>query len=81
LRREERRAGIQIEYLVEMGFGDLLKADRFDLAGIRYDNAEPALFFTDRLKETIKVCGAGRIALNGLLATLMTMDFTRGGLE
>jgi hypothetical protein len=50
LRREERRASIQIEYLVEMGFGDLLEADRFDLAGIGYDNVELALFFADRLK-------------------------------
>jgi hypothetical protein len=36
LRREERRAGVQIECLVEMDFGDVLEADRFDKAGIGY---------------------------------------------
>jgi hypothetical protein len=63
LRREERRTGVQIECLVEMGFGDVLEADRLDKAATGYQNVELALFLADRLKKAIKVGSDGSTSL------------------
>ena len=64
MHREQRSPYIDVEYLVEMLFGNGSKLNEFAHAGIRENNVDSPLHLGDGFVKTIKVGQLGDVALN-----------------